>query len=63
MNQIIDKVREDKTPPEWDPRGPATDLLNFGDLLPDALLHELILARIADVHGARLIFNSKIRML
>lgn len=48
--------------PQWDLRGPATDLLKFGDLLPDSLLRELILARIADVPRARQILEASFRI-
>ena len=58
LNRILDEVRRDEAPPDWDLRGPATDLLKFGDLLPAHLLNELILARIADVPGARQVLDT-----
>ncbi len=61
LGQIIEGLRGTSTLPAWDLEAPAVDLLKFGDLLPDDLLRQLILARVADVPKAREIFNSQIR--
>lgn len=61
MNHAIQELRGAESPPDWDLRQPAADLLKFGDLLPDHLLRDLILARIADIPRARQILSSQIR--
>jgi ATP-dependent Lhr-like helicase len=63
LSETIKELREVSSPPEWDLQGSATDLLKFGDLLPPFLLRELILARIADVEGARQILRYQIRFV
>jgi hypothetical protein len=63
LRQIIDSLREVNSPPDWDNQQSAADLLKFGNLLPAHLLRELILARIADVQGARAILRSPIRVI
>ena len=37
--------------------------LKFGDLLPAQLLRDLVLARIADIPGARRVLSSAIRVV
>jgi ATP-dependent Lhr-like helicase len=63
LNQTIQELRGVESPPDWDLQKPAADLLKFGDLLPDHLLRDLILARIADVPRARQILRSQIRVI
>lgn len=60
LQQIIQGLRGTDAPPDWDLQQPATDLLKFGDLLPDKLLRDLIMARIGDVPRAREILRSPI---
>jgi len=60
LARIKNDLRVAESLPRWDLRAPATDLLKFGDLLPDDLLRELILARIADVPRARQILESTV---
>ena len=52
------EILSDYDPPDWELQEPANDFLKFGDLLPNHLLRELILARIADVKSARKILGS-----
>jgi len=61
LNGIIQELHGVESPPHWDLQQPAADLLKFGDLLPEHLLRDLILARIADIPRARLILDSPIR--
>jgi ATP-dependent helicase Lhr and Lhr-like helicase len=61
LNQTILALRGDASPPNWDLQEPASDLLKFGDLLPENLLRDLILARIADISGARRILGADLR--
>jgi ATP-dependent Lhr-like helicase len=63
LNKTIQEVRDDASPPKWELKQPAADLLKFGDLLPDHLLCDLILARIADIPGARGILRLPIRVI
>lgn len=62
LNQIIQEMRGVAELPDWEFQQPAADLLKFGELLPDHMLHDLILSRIADISRARQILNSKIRI-
>jgi hypothetical protein len=52
------EVISDDDLPDWEFQQPAADLLKFGDLLPNHLLNELILARITDVPRARELLGS-----
>ena len=52
------EILSDDDPPNWELQEPANDFLKFGDLLPNHLLRDLILARIADVISARKILSS-----
>jgi ATP-dependent Lhr-like helicase len=61
LSGIVHGLRGISSPPNWDLQGTAADLLKFGDLLPEHLLHNLILARIADVQRARQILETGIR--
>jgi ATP-dependent Lhr-like helicase len=61
LHRIFQGLRGVGAPPEWNLVDAAADLLKFGDLLPDHLLRELVLARIADVPGAQRLLNSAIR--
>jgi len=61
LNRAIQELHGVESPPDWNLQQPAADLLKFGDLLPNHLLHDLILARIADIPRARQILDSKIR--
>lgn len=63
LNQAILDLRGKDAPQGWNLQQPAGDLLKFGDLLPDHLLRDLILARIADVPGAREILRSPNRVV
>ena len=63
LNRTIQELRSIESPPDWDLQQPAADLLKFGDLLPDHLLRDLILARIADIPRARQILDSQIRVV
>jgi ATP-dependent Lhr-like helicase len=63
LHETIQELRETDAPPDWDLQQPATDLLKFGGLLPDHLLRELIMARIADVSRAREILCSPVRFV
>ena len=63
LNQIIQELPSFESPPDWDLRQPAADLLKFGDLLPDHLLRDLVLARIGNVPLAREILRSPIRVV
>jgi ATP-dependent Lhr-like helicase len=63
LNQTIQELRGVDVSPDWQLQRPAADLLKFGDLLPDHLLRDLILARIADIPLARKILRSPIRVI
>ena len=63
LNKTIQDLRGVEAPPDWELQQPAADLLKFGDLLPDHLLRDLIMARIADVPRAREILHSPIRII
>ena len=63
LNEIIQDIRNAEGSLEWEFQQRASDLLKFSDLLPDRLLHELIMARIADIPRAREILHSPIRIL
>jgi ATP-dependent Lhr-like helicase len=63
LNHVIHDLRSIESPPDWDLQQPAADLLKFGDLLPDHLLRDLILARIADIPRARQILGSPVRIV
>lgn len=63
LNQIIQDIRSADARLEWELERPAADLLKFGDLLPDNLLHDLIMSRIADIPRAREILHSPVRIL
>lgn len=63
LTLVIQELRDDESSPDWDLQQSAADLLKFGDLLPNHLLRELILARIADIPGARQILASPIRVI
>jgi ATP-dependent Lhr-like helicase len=63
LNQTIQELCIADAPPDWELQQPAADLLKFGDLLPDDLLRDLILARIADIPRAREILRSPIRVI
>lgn len=63
LGAAINELRAADSPPDWDLHGPARDLLKFGDLLPDHLLRDLILARISDVPRALEILRSPLRMV
>jgi len=63
LNQTIQRLRGADAPPDWELQGSAADLLKFGDLLPDHLLRDLIMTRIADVPRAREILHSPIRFI
>jgi ATP-dependent Lhr-like helicase len=63
LNQTIQELRSADSPPDWQLQQPAADLLKFGDLLPDHLLRDLILARIADIPRAHEILRSPIRAI
>ncbi len=61
--QAIHELSGVSAPPQYDLQRPASDLLKFGDLLPEHLLRDLILARIADVRGAQKILRSPIQIV
>ena len=63
LNRTIQELRSVESPPDWDLQQPAADLLKFGDLLPDHLLRDLILARIADIPRAREILRFPISVI
>jgi len=63
LHEIIQELRRTDRPPEWDLQQPAADLLKFGDLLPDDLLRDMIMARIADVPRARALIRSPVRFV
>jgi len=63
LRKTIKELRGADAPPDWDFQQPAADLLKFGDLLPDHLLRDLIMARIADIPRAREILRSPIRIV
>ncbi len=63
LTQILQELHSVDAPPAWEFQQPAGDLLKFGDLLPDHLLRELILARIADVPRAIDILRAPIRVI
>ena len=63
LKQTIQELRDVDAPPDWELQQPAADLLKFGDLLPDHLLRDLIMARIADIPRAREILHSPIRII
>ncbi len=63
LTRIIEEVRNIGGPPDWDLQQPAADLLKFGDLLPDHLLKDLIIARIGDLPRAQELLHSPIRMI
>lgn len=63
VNKTIQEVRNVKAPPDWELQQPAADLLKFGDLLPDHLLRDLIMARIADIPRAKEILLSPIMVI
>jgi ATP-dependent Lhr-like helicase len=63
LNHAIQESRGADSPPDWDFQKSAADLFKFGDLLPEHLVRDLILARIADVPGAQRILNSQIRCI
>ncbi len=60
LNQAIQETRGADAPPDWDLKQPATDFLKFADLLPNHLLRDLILSRLADIPRAREILCSPI---
>ncbi len=61
LSHAIAATRYEHTLPDWDFSQPASDLLKFADLLPEPMLREMILTRIADVPSARRVFGSRIR--
>jgi hypothetical protein len=61
--EAVQGLRDVTSPPQWDLQQPAADLLKFGDLLPDNLLRDLIIARVADVPRARQILLSPVRIV
>ena len=63
LQQTLEEIRSIDAPPDWDFQQPAADLLKFGDLLPNQLLRDLIMARIADVPRAREILRSPVRFV
>lgn len=63
LNKAVDELRSVDAPPDWDLQKPAGDLLKFADLLPDNLMRDLVLARIADVPRAQWIMRSPIRVI
>jgi ATP-dependent Lhr-like helicase len=63
LSKTIKELRGVEAPPDWDFQQPAADLLKFGDLLPDHLLCDLIMARIADIPRAQEILRSPIRIV
>lgn len=63
LNQILADLQNIDEPPAWNLEKPAADLLKFSELLPESLLRDLILARIADVPRALHILRSPIRMV
>lgn len=63
IEKAIRQVCSTDEAPEWELQQPAADLLKFGDLLPDHLLSELIMARVADIPGARAILRSPLRFV
>ena len=63
LNHTIRDLEGIASPPDWDLQQPAADLLKFGDLLPDNLLRNLILARIADIPRAIAILRSPVRVV
>ncbi len=60
LRRAIMDLRDAGSPPDWDLKDSAADFLKFGDLLPDALLREMILVRLADVPRAQEILRSPI---
>lgn len=62
LSRAIQEVLNVKGPPDWQLQQPAADLLKFGDLLPDHLLRDLIMARIANIPLAREILLSPLRV-
>lgn len=63
LSRTIQELPDDESPPDWDLQQPAADLLKFGDLLPDHMLRDLILRRIADIPLAREILRSPMRVI
>jgi len=61
LYRILQSLRGVSAPPEWNLLEAAADLLKFGDLLPNHLLRDLVLSRIADVPLARQILDSSVR--
>lgn len=61
FHAVITQARSEESTFVWDIKTSAVDMLKFSDLLPSQLLQELILERIADIHGARKIIHSEIR--
>lgn len=62
LGQMLKQTCDADRPPEWDLEQPATDLLKFGDLLPNHLLRDVIMARIADIPRAKMILRSPVRI-
>lgn len=63
LSRAIQELHSADAPPDWKLQQPAADLLKFGDLLPDHLLRDLILARVADIPRAQEILRSPIRVI
>jgi ATP-dependent helicase Lhr and Lhr-like helicase len=63
LNNAVKEILSNNVPPEWELEQPAAGLLKFGDLLPEYMLRDLIMARIADIPRAREILGTSMRML
>jgi ATP-dependent Lhr-like helicase len=63
LTKIIQELRGVGAPPDWELQQPAADLLKFGNLLPDHLLRDLVMARVADIPRALEILHSPIRII
>jgi hypothetical protein len=63
LKDVIQRVQSANSLPNWNFEQPAADLLKFGDLLPEHLLRDMIMARIADVPHANTVLHSRITVV
>jgi ATP-dependent Lhr-like helicase len=63
LKDAIQRVQSIDAPPDWSLHQRAADLLKFGDLMPERLLRDMIMARIADVPHAKKVLHSRIRLV
>ncbi|MGC9196791.1 MAG: hypothetical protein ACP5IL_15255 [Syntrophobacteraceae bacterium] len=63
LTEIIHEVRRTEYVRDWELQQPAANLLKFKDLLPEHLLRELVISRIADVPGACKILRLPVKIV